>query len=177
MCAKISRPNEELDRLKEQVTGLESRLLCRMNELRSELTLQIKSLDIDRPEVSFKFELAGVSKLFEHIGDYRESGSFRCAGLLWSLYVSARQFVEERTLSFYLRCQHGPNDWSCWVEYKLILFSKLPELKYVTKHSDIFSDARVKGSKWFISYEELTDESNGYVEDDKILLGVEMKAG
>ena len=64
------------------------------------------------------------------------------------------------------------------MDYDLILFSNLSEKENrVYESACIFNKRTGYGRTRFISYLELTDEKNGYIKDDMIVLGVELKAG
>lgn len=155
-----------------------------MNELRSDLSLQIQSVNIARPEVSFKFELDGVCKFFQAVGNRRYSDLFWCAGLQWSLY--AEHFQDAKNISFlgfFLRCEHVDQvKWSCNAAFELILFSKSPP-NLVRKTSRKFPGQKSENAepKWgyplYLSYGELAEEKNEYIQHDKIVLGIKMKAG
>ena len=151
-----------------------------MNEIRNELNLLSKSVKIRRPEAAFQFELTGVSKFFEIAGNNQESDTFSCGDLQWYLSAECKRESRSKSLAFYLWCEDDDrSEWFCEVSFKLILFSKLsskPNL--VRKTSCAFNGEHGSGFSPFVSYHELTDKKNGYIlDDDKILLGVEMKAG
>ena len=150
-----------------------------MDRMRSELSLQINSVEIIRPEVSFSFELAGVSKFFEVVGSEHYSDRFWCRGLQWCLSVESHQKDSAKSLSFHLHCQNDdPKAWSCKADYEFIMFSKFPDKQnHVRKSSYIFNRKKGWGFPSFVRYDVLTDEKRGYIQDDKILLGVELKAG
>ena len=170
-CSKVSGPNEELDRLKELITSLESSL----NELRSERNLQNKSLKIPS-EASFKFEKSRVSEFFKTVGNYQESELFLCGGVQWRLAVECKLVDGSKSLGFWLRCEHNDSKgWFCYVDFHLILFSKLPDNSHcVRSRPGAFIQNLKAGFNSFVSYSELTNKSNGYIADDKITLGVEM---
>ena len=173
--------NEELNVTASQGERMASPVV-RLNEPTSDPMREIKNPDAARWEVSFKFELAEVSKFFELFEDdanERLSDTFWCRGLPWSLRLkSYHRENGTKVLGFYLACRHDePSKWSCRVEFNLILFSQLPgfknktrRLKYTFKVPTSFGNSR------FISYHELTNEKNGFIKDDKIVLGVELKA-
>lgn len=165
--------SKELDYLKEQLTSLKSTV----NALESEM--KIRSVDVTRPEASFKFVLPGVSKFFEVADSKHVSDRFQCRGLHWSLSVKSNLNGGFKTLGFYLRCENDdPGSWSCKVAVKLLLYSHLPNkpnLPYNYSHT--FDRNSGCGFSKFVSYGELIDESNGYLKDDRITLGVELKVG
>ena len=149
-----------------------------------ELKAKLKRLDVpdtNPKEASFRFELAGVSEFVKITGNRIVTDAFWCRGLSCSLKIQTNlKEGRERYLSFFLFC-HNPEcvDWSCRVQAKFILFSKLSHNNYVYQWNGTFngSEHRCMGIKYFISCLELTDEKNGYIRDDKIVLGIEMKAG
>ena len=151
-----------------------------MNELKSELDLQIKEVDLRRPVSSFKFELADVSRFFENDGDELFSEKFWCRGLQWSLKAKSNLDANSRCLGFYLYCESDDSiEWSCKVNYKLLLFNNLPwkrdnELQATKTFKKSVSE--FWGYPNFISYAELIDERNGYIRNDKVVLGVQLKA-
>lgn len=176
----VTGSNEEFDRLKEQLSGLETTV----NELRSELrsqNLQVKNADVTRPDASFKFELTNVSKFLKTSSNKHYSHRFWCRGLLWSFHVESQlglnKNVCSRYLGFSLHCEHNdPVKRSCKAEFQLTLFSKLlGKPNYVYRTSYNFHQKANWSHPLFRSYDELTDKKNGYIEDDKILLGVELK--
>ena len=150
-----------------------------MDGLRSELTLLTKRAEmLQSEETSFKFELAEVSKFFKTAGSYRKSDLFPCGDLQWYLWAECKKKGTSKSLDLYLGCENPDLiEWSCKVDFKLILFSKLPGNKtnYVRKTSNVFVDKIGHGFLSFVSYSELTDKSKGYIVDDNITLGVEMR--
>ena len=178
----VSGLREQLDHLKEEISGLESRVFSSMNDLRSELNLQVKNVDITRAEATVQFEVTDVYKFFEAAKTLRRrSHRFWCRGLEWSLVVKSKSkdCSKSRSLGFYVLCENNDQKrWSCRVDYKLILFSKLSGKNLVRPSSFTFErKSQQRGFRSFVSYDELTNEENGYIADGKILLGVEMKAG
>ena len=142
-------------------------------------------------EVLFKFELAGVSKFFKKKNNGRHSDRFWCRGLQWSIYVSCNlKNDRSKHLGFYLWCHNDQmSNWSCTVHCKFILFSlndsdDSDDSDYSDDESEnlddeldyTFEKEGAEGYEYFISYSELTDKANGYIENDKIMLGVELKA-
>lgn len=150
-----------------------------MDGLRSELLPQIQSVDVARPEASFSFELANVSKFIQADGNQHRSDLFWCRGLQWRLSVWSVRRRRSKSLSFFLHCESDdPQISFCTVDFELILFSKSPSKpNYVRKDSHTFFQKAGQGFMKFVSYRELTDEKKGFIQDDKITLGVEMKAG
>lgn len=150
-----------------------------MDRLKNELKQEIRSVDITRSEATYKLELNNVTEFFESEGRMH-SERFWCRGLMWSIKVN-RKMTSDRSkqLGIYLHCHNDdPQRWSCKVDYSLILFSRLDK----TKDNSVgltytFGNRASFGCSQFISYRELVDEKNGYIKDDQIVLGVEMKAG
>ena len=134
-------------------------------------------MGISRPEASFKFELADVSKFFE-TNCTHYSDMFWCRGVQWSLCVESKLLVGTKSMGFFLRCENeDPVKWSCKAEFQLILFSKLSgKPNHVHRICHIFDRKMSWGNPLFKSYSALTNKRNGYIEDDKILLGVQLKA-
>lgn len=179
---EVSGLREQLGHLKEEISGLESRVFSSMNDLRSELNLQVKNVDITRAEATVQFEVTDVYKFFEAAKTLRRrSHRFWCRGLEWSLVVKSKSkdSFKSRSLGFYVLCENNDQKrWSCRVDYKLILFSKLSGKNLVRPSSFNFErKSQQRGFRSFVSYDELTNEENGYIADGKIFLGVEMKAG
>ena len=59
----------------------------------------------------------------------------------------------------------------------MILFNNLPGMNLVLGPiSHTFEKREGRGCNEFISYNELVDKKNGYIKDDKIVLGVELMA-
>ena len=181
-CTKVSieefcLSNAMLKCLMDKASRLESSV-----QKVSELSLQIQSVVVARPEeASFKFELAGVSEFFRTIGNKRRSDGFWCGGLKWYLFVEYNQNKQNasKSLAFYLQSENDdPKAWSCKVHFELILFSKLSsEPKHISKRfSNKFNGKTGFGQHSFVSYRDLFDQTKGFIADDKILLGVEMKA-
>ena len=145
-----------------------------MRELQNELTA------IARASVSFKFELVDVSKFFENDFGKYQSDRFWCRGLQWSVYVKPHlKDDHSKYLDLFLHCHNDePQSWSCRVDCELILYSNLSDgQNYVLKFAHNFNKDTGFGYKYFISYRKLTDEKGaGYIKDDKIVLGVELKA-
>lgn len=152
-----------------------------MKALKRELKRELKNVNIARPEASHKFQLAGVSNFFELGTNEVQSEAFQCRKLSWSLVVKSTLSPNgQRFLSLFLNCHHdSPHiSWECKLKYKLILFSRLPEMPNLVRRFK-FSFGRLTGTSFglfdFISYRELTEEKNGYIMDDKIVLGVELE--
>lgn len=145
------------------------------------LRRQIKCVTSTRAEVSFRFDLTDVSKFFDENDGANEycSDSFWCRGLEWSVVVerhtgSCRQVY----LIFFLRF-HDDNTQklSCQVEYDFVLFSNLSR-----RQNKVLKSTRNLATNQFgmvncISYSELTDPKNGFMKNDTIRLGVELKVG
>ena len=173
--------NGELDRLNAAVKSQGeqiARFEVKMNELKSELKREIKEVDITRAEASFKFKLTGVSKFLEVVGSVRFSDQFWCRGLKWSVKVQVKLVNNVKRLSVFLHC-HNEDwvDWSCKANYELILFTNLPEKQNcVYKGKATFDKTNGWGFSDF-GYSELIDRKNGYIKNDTIRLGVQLKAG
>lgn len=178
---QIAGLNEKIDHLKGQFSGLESRVLSSVNELRSELTVQIQNVDITRSEVSFKFELPGVSGFSQIDGNCYCSDRFWCRGLPWCVCVKSEHGDPQAPLKFvalYLRCEsEDQTEWACMVDYQFTFFSKFPGKNVVRKASHFFNRMTPWSFSTSKNYSSLTDKRNGHTENDKMLLGVEMKAG
>ena len=168
---------------KEQITSLDTKVGELKNNLEREIEQverEIQEVNVNRAEASFKFELADVSKFFEIESNKRCSDKFWCRGLQWSIKVQRKLKAEDgsKQLEVYL---HSENDdqfeWSCKTNFKLILFNNLPEKKNLI-YGPTLNTFKLKsgfGFSNFISYSKLIDEKNGYIKDDKIVLGVELK--
>lgn len=158
----------------EKITSLESRI----EELKKELKREIKEVDINRAEASFKFELVGVSKFIEIEANERHSARFWAQGLQWSLLVRCNLKKKDKYLGLSLLCHNDePPNWSCKTSFNLILFTNLPGAEnWVRQFIHNFDKNEDWGLNFFISCTELMDEKNQYVKDDKIMLGVELKA-
>lgn len=167
--------NEKVGQLKDPITGLVSNV----DRLKDELSVQIKSMEIIRPEATVQFQLTGVSKFLETTGSKHVSDRFWCRGLLWSLYVQCNQIGARKSLGFYLQNENGdPKRWTCKVDIKMILINKLPDKPNLTRLISRNTERKAsRGCPSFVSYDKLTDESNGYIQDDKILLRAELKVG
>ena len=146
----------------------------------NKLKIERQKVDTSRAEASFKFELAGVTKFFEVQQNLLYSDRFWCRGLQWSLKVK-RNLDENETkqLGVFLCC-HCDDwlKWTCKTNFKLILFNNRSVKKNKTrKFYDFVFEAKLdSGVGYFMSYSKLTDEKNGYIKDDRIVLGVELKA-
>ena len=150
-----------------------------MDELKGELQREIKEVDVNRVEASF--ELADVFKFFEIESNKRRSDKFWCRGLKWSIGVGWKLKKEDNSkqLGVFLFCENDDQmKWSCKSNRKLILLNNLPEKKNLILGpiSHTFDRKEGRGCDEFISYSELVDKKNGYIKDDKIVLGVELKA-
>ena len=143
---------------------------------------ELKLLDTSRGEASFKFELTGLSKFFELEGNERYSTLFWCANLQWSLYakVSTHFDLSKYLALFLYRHTDEPIRWPFKLDYKFILFNHLAEQRNrFSEYSgtfEKFTKKRIYGLLRLISYTEIIDPSNGFILDDKVVLGVEMKA-
>ena len=181
MVSELFSPYEELHKLK-AVTKSQEEEIASLKAKVDELKREIKGMVINRSEASFEFELADVSKFFEIENNRQYSDKFWCRGLQWSIYVQydLKKSDSSKQLGFYLRCENDDEEnWWCEAKSKLFLFNNLPQKENYVRGpcSDIFEKKnRTWGYLSFISYSELTDEKNGYIKNDKIVLGVEMKA-
>lgn len=147
-----------------------------MDELKSELKLEIKEVDINRAEVSFKFKIAGVAKFFEIDGNERTSERFWCRGMQWSLNAECKLKEDQsKYLALYLFCHDNP---ALKANCRMILFdmSEDPDRQdgYLEFEHDFVDNTGI-GEAYFISYLDLIDEANGYLMDDTIVLGVELE--
>lgn len=153
----------------------------KINELKTELFQKIKEVDINRAEVLFRFELGDVGKFFETDTAKMFSERFFCRGLQWSILAQNNRKdvanANTKHLGFYLHCHNDePAKWSCKVKYQLILFARSPEKQKACRLINTWEKKTSFGSHFFISYIELMDKANGYVQDDKVLLGVGLEA-
>ena len=151
-----------------------------MDELKSEVKKEIKELANSVKDASFKFGLTGVSRFFETVGNNLYSERFWCRGMQWSLNVQWFQGSNQlKYLSLYLCCHNNETaGWFCKSNFKLTLFhSTVKYRNFVEKLDNIFKKESICGYADFIEYTKLTDEKNGYIKNDKIMLGVELKAG
>lgn len=182
--------NEEHDNLKkletairtqgEKIAYLEIRMNEMKNELKSELKREIKSVTTTTSEATFKFELTEVSKFFEAIPMAHDSEKVWCRGFQWSIKAKCSLAGDgSKRLEIYLNSHNDdPQEWSCKVECKLTLFSHLSETSnfvgYIRNTFDRVSCSW--GYAGFISHRELIDPKYGYIKNDKLVLGVELKA-
>ena len=175
----VSGPNEELELQLKAVTERQREYIVSLKTIVSELKQKIEKMEMNLTEISFKFELPKISKFFEIDRNEMCSNRFWCRGLQWSLCVKHKLKDDgSKQLGFYLFSHNDePTKWSCKVDFKLILFSKVPDNQKNVGEACTFELQEGRGLKHFISYRELTDEANGYIENDKIVLGVEMVAG
>lgn len=147
------------------------------NELKSELRREMKEVENQRNETSFKFQLPEVSKFFKVDKNEHISDRFWCRGVEWSLVAKAELHPKDgKYLGFFLNCHN--EDWSgssYKADYELVLLRSRPGEQFTGKGEKIFHKAGAHGFRRFISYRELTDEKKSYVEDSKILLGINLK--
>ena len=169
--------NEELDRLK-AVTTSQGEQIARFEVKMNELKREIKEVDITRAEASFQFELANVRKFFEVVGSERFSDQFWCRGLKWSVKVQVELENNVKQLGFYLHCYNEDwTDWSCKANYEVILFTNLPEKRNNVYKDEYTFDGTAGYGFSDLTYSELIDRKNGYIKNDTIRLGVQLKAG
>ena len=180
-CPKVdSNSNEELDKLKalikgqgEQIAGLGTR----MEELKSELKLEIKDVGINRVEASFKFEL-DIKSFLNLVGPNQaiQSKRFWCKGLQWSIMVKCRLQNSSKYLGAFLYCHMNPN-WFCKARFSLALFNQLSDAKCLGGSAtyDFSEDETGFGFPCLISCDKLVDEKNGYIKDNKIVLCLDLK--
>lgn len=178
---------EELDHLRKELNRGKGELVGSLEAMKSELEQAIKNVDITRREVSFQFEMLDVPKFFEANWNERHSGRFWCQSLQWSIKVKLIQSDDStkatqgdnqtKHLGVYLFCHNDDQlKWSCKVNCKLILFSQLsPEKNRVRDLVHTYDKKKGFGYRCFISYSELTDQANGYIQDGKAVVGVELK--
>ena len=175
---KSKQPSE----IKVAVDQEMARLVAKIDQLKSELKQEIKTVDINRAAVSFKFELDHVADLFA-FGGNRRSNTFWCQGLQWSIAVSTKRFGVSNYLSVFLHCHNDERlNWSCYTEFDLILFSYSPEVpNMVGKSKRTFYRSDSFGYPYYISYFDMLLSGTsvgkiGYIKNDKIVVGVELKA-
>lgn len=168
------RPNESAlkaltERQAEEITALKTRI--------SELKLAIRNEGITREATSFKFELVGLSQFLQNLGNERESARFWCRGAPWSIRAKFNRCGKQKYLGLFIIC-HTDHlaKWSCRADYKLILFRAKQE-NFVMGGADTFRNAEdAWGHCDFIPVTELTDKKNGFITDDKIVIGAELQA-
>lgn len=184
LCTGLA--NEDLNELKAIVENQKEQVSSLQAEIR-ELNLKIKELDINRSEVSFKFELTGVSDFFKFNGN-RRSNIFWCQGLQWSIGVNTEMHHNLKYLNVHLHCHNDEQlSWSCDTEFDLILFgdsAENPNLVRKTYHT--FQRREGFGFGCFIGELELLHrklkaelshiKNNTRGTIDTIVLGVELKA-
>ena len=176
---QVESPNEELNKeLNKLRTVVESQevQIASFEAKIEELKREIKEVGTGQERESFKFELAAVSRFFES-GFRQPRERFWARGVQWSLEVK-RTEVGETHLGVFLKCHEASPKWSCEVSYSLILFNHRSEnLNRVKTFTKTFGRYLESGSPKFMSYAELIDERNGYIKNDKIVLGVVLKVG
>ena len=130
-------------------------------------------------EAKFKFELDNVANFLMVDGNRRQSNRFWCRGVEWFLDAECKVFGNLKQLGVFLHCCNGDlGKWSIKTRFELILFNNLPEKQNFTRPIDYTFEKRTGyGLTFFLSHSELMDERNGYIKDDKIVLGVVLKAG
>lgn len=190
-CAKVeyevSALGEELTQLKDQITSLKNTaisLKTELKEFRSEMKKQIKSVDITRPEASFSFEVDELSEFAKIDGNWHYSDKFWCRSMPWCIGVKSDhgngQKTPSKTLGFYLLCENNDRsnvEWSCEVDFKMTLYSNLPNKNLVREASQIFNQKIRCSFQCSKNFSSIIDKKNGYTTDDKITLGVEIKVG
>lgn len=174
------RMNELKSELKREVASFE----VKMNELKSELKQEIERVDINRPEASFRFEITNVSEFLKASLE-RNSEKIWCRGLQWSIKAKSSLGQDgSKRLEIHLVCHNDDlQKMSCNVDCKLTLFSHLgniyDKVKYVrNNYAMTMSKSQDSwGYGEFISHRDLTNPKNGYIKDNKILLGVKLQVG
>lgn len=189
-----SRSNDELDKLKALVKYQEKQMAClqvtmetrmqtKIDELKTELKREINEVDIGRAEVSFKFELANVSKFFQVDCNEQLSERFWARDVQWSLCAMSEledgpTKTSDTFLGLYLYCHNDELlEWSCKTKFSLIVFNhQSANQNVVVGLAHTFKANFNWGQDELISYSELADEKKGFIQDNKIVLGVQLKA-
>ena len=144
---------------------------------------KIEKVDTSRPSASFKLELANVSEFFDLDDNLEYGDRFWCRGMQWSIYVKNNvRLNESQPLGLFLRCHNDdPRKWSCHAVGKLILFNSSKNQNKTWSFDHTFGatgrDEYNCGNSYLISYSDITDEKDGFVKGDKIVVGVELNAG
>lgn len=174
---EVTGLNEELDLMK-AVTSTHgeqiARLAAKINYPNGAL------MSITRAETSFKFKLHHVARrFFRDVKSQKRSDKFWCRGVQWSIEVRRILINRFNYLGVYLTCHNkGQLKWSCEVNFKLILFTHLPETQNLTRDFvHTYTKPESFGDQYFIRYPELIKKKNGYIKDDQIVLRIEMRAG
>ena len=132
-------------------------------------------------DVWFTFELTGVSEFFRTKDNSRSSQKFCCQDMWWSICVQRRVGTDKvKRLGVFLKCHNDTQtNWICSTHFELIVFNHLSEnLNRVKKKKFIFKKGNTSwGEDGIIKFSELADERTGYIKDDKIVVGVELKPG
>lgn len=141
-----------------------------------------EKVDINQAKVLFRFEVDNISSFLDSRDsrERKESERFWCRGIQWSIRVNFVSEIEGlKNLAIFLVCHSGVRTyWSCKVYYKVTLISDLsfqPNLS--CEFLRTFQQEQYYGFPNFISCAELTDKEKGFINDDKIIVEVELKAG
>ena len=173
---EISGSNEKLEAIVESQRKQLSSLQAKIDKQANELKLKVDKVAVRRSSASFKWELSNVSKFFEVDDSLEFSNRFWCKGMQWSLYVkNNRKEDGSQHLGFFVRCHNDdPQPWSCQTNGKLILFGSSKNQNKFWWIDHIFKNSQACGASYLIGYPQM---KNGYIKNDKIVLGVELNAG
>ena len=138
-----------------------SSLQAKIDKQTNEPKPKIEKVDISRSEVSFKFELANVSKVYAINKSLGYGDRFWCRGMQWSIYVKNNFEINQfKPLGLFLRCHNDdPSKWSCHAVGKLILFNSSKNHKRTWPFDHTFT----KNGQYFwgqancLSYSDITD--------------------
>ena len=179
VCTKVESAisdSSEIQKLKVTIKSQENRI-ARLQAGIEELKRHFRENN-DRSSASIKFELNDVSEFFNG-QNVRSSQRVWCRGMQWSILLEkSEDKAGLKYLDIFLCCHNDEKmNWSCEVDFKLILFNHLSgDQNRVTEYRGIFEQENDNGQGQFIEYSELTDEQNGFIKDDQIVVGVELTA-
>ena len=141
-----------------------------IKQLKEELSLRIRDVDMHKREATFVWEFK-VDDLLKSTNRNR-TPSFYCSSMRWHFFVETNP--TEQSLSCYLKCEAN-SSWSSWsieVLYDFTLLAQTPKAKdkyWSTGKMKLFNeDSKRWGTSTFVKLTELTGRTNSFVKNGMI---------
>lgn len=129
---------------------------------------------LDERRKCFRLTINKISDLVGFI-----SPVVRLRGLPWSVKVYTSQVINTKALSISLNCMHNDNsgNWSCKAKavFRLISNNSSKEAHKWMKEAYKFTrNSRAIGCKRFVTWKDLIDVNNQFIENDSVVLEIEL---
>ena len=160
---------------KDSSSSIKDGEMCSLNAYETDLKEKLKETDASK-EIDYTFELNDVANFFGPDQNRRCSDPIHCFNTEFVIYVDSIKRNGKKYLELYLvNCNLNQSRIFSLV-YKFTLLSHRPDAQpRVRKQKNTFDKELPYGCKNFISFDELKNDSAGFLVNDKIKVQVHLK--